>query len=466
MPRSSTDSPPSLDQRYLDFLDRTAPVFAQYPQLESLRYFIFRDLLVQRKGRTSRDIGKHWLRPIIHPAGRLKIPPQADVVLLVEGLREVIVEALLPVYDDLVSRQIKVQLVAAGGANNLPQSAYYLQSPTYVLAPDWARSSWDALCDSLKQLRCRSLQRSFNNFCSNIQGIFDGLDRMLDDIDPKVVLIASTQLPGGASLVMASRQRGILTLLLQHGVLQPLYLPLIADNMLTWGESSTETMVRLGVSPEKLITLGSPRHDAISRLTNINAKRELLAALALPEKPTMVFFSNGNDFVRNGTAPHECARWLETTAAQYANDINIVVRLHPNEDGSLYRNCPHLHITKEAPDLALTLEGCDWAGSLCSTVLYDALLFKKPVWQFYADEWPELADNWRQGLALRISSQAELAKQVQRVLSTGSGGLVDETLAGRVFANQGHVAEAMADFVQGRLERTNPASGRSAPAAR
>jgi hypothetical protein len=43
--------------------------------------------------------------------------------------------------------------------------------------------------------------------------------------------------------------------------------------------------------------------------------------------------------------------------------VNVVVRLHPNEDGSLYRNCSHLTITKGSPDLAVMLEGSDWVGS-------------------------------------------------------------------------------------------------------
>jgi len=456
----------SLDERYLDFIEKTDAVFAQFPQLEPVRQFIFRELLIQQRGRTSRDISKHWLRPIVHRAGTIKIPPKADVLVLIEGLREVIVDALIPVYDTLVSRRISVQLVGAGAANNRPVSAYYLQTPTYVFAPDWARSSWNALCDSVKQLHCHSLQRSFSNFCCIIQGIFDGLDRILDDIDPKVVLIASTQLPTGASLATACRPRGIRTLLLQHGILQPFYLPLIADLMVTWGESSTKTFVELGVSPHRVVALGSPRHDSMLSSANGGAKRALLEALSLPERPTFIFFSNGNDLLRNGTAPYECAQWLETVAAQYSNDINVIVRLHPNEDASLYQNCPHLRITKETPDLALTLEGCDWVGSLCSTVLYDALLFKKPVWQFYADEWPELANNWRQGLALRISSQAKLSEGIERVLSAGSNCFVDETLSGRVFANQGHVAEAVVDFVQASLERTNHTTPGSGPSVR
>jgi hypothetical protein len=386
--------------------------------------------------------------PLSHRQGEIKTPPRADVLILIEGRREVIVDALLPVYRHLAARGVSVALAATGGANQLPAPAYYLQPRSRLFPPGWAKDSWSALRDSVEQLDGRSLQRSFNNFSSNMEGLYEGLGRMLNDVEPRVVLVASTQLPAGAGLIIESRKRGMTTLLLQHGVLQPLYLPLIADYMMTWGESSTETLVRLGVAPHRLVSLGSPRHDSMLLPGDKDAGRVLLQTLGLRQKPTFVFFSNGNDPLRNGTAPRECALWLETTAAQLANEINIVVRLHPNEDGSLYRDCPTVHLTKDTPELSVVLKGCDFVGSLCSTVLYDALLFKKPVWQFYADGWPELADNWRQGLALRISSQAELSKKLLQFSSkTGTQG--DEVNASqRVFANQGRAAEAVASYIQ------------------
>jgi hypothetical protein len=187
---------------------------------------------------------------------------------------------------------------------------------------------------------------------------------------------------------------------------------------------------------------------------NGNAKAVLLRSLLLPDKPTLVFFSNGNDPVRNGRAPVECARWLDETAAQYSQDINIVVRLHPNEDGSLYRSCRHLRITKSIPELTTTLAGCDGVASLCSTVLYEALLYKKPIWQFYADEWPDLADNWKRGLALRVSSQPELSEMINGMLCERDAS-VFEPVSNRVFLNHGRATQAVADFVQGQLESLN-----------
>jgi hypothetical protein len=442
----------TLDERYLDFLQKTSPVFAAFPQIEPLRYFIFRELLVQQRTRTWTEISKHWLRPIAQRPGKLRKPRKADLILMIEGLREVIVDAILPVYRELASLGASVELVGAGGAANLPPEAHYFQCPSYLFPPEWARTAWDALCDCFHQLQSRPLQRAFNDFSTDIHALVEGFHRLLDDANPRMVLVASMQLFSGSSLVVASRQHGISTVLLQHGILQPLYLPLVADQMITWGESSTETLTGLGVSRERLIALGSPRHDLMSPSGDGSAKRALLKTLSLPDKPTFVFFSNGNDLLRNGTAPQECASWLEGMASQFSTKINVVVRLHPNEDGLLYQNCPHVRVTKDVPSLNVTLDGCDWLGSLCSTVLYDALLFNKPVWQFHANGWADLAENWKQGLARRIASADELRTETQNILSHNGIACADPQLATRVFANHRRAGRAIADFIQERLQ--------------
>lgn len=443
--RASVRTVDSLDQRYLDFTERTSRIFSEFPELESLRHFIFKDLLIQRRGDNRIQIIKHWLRPILR-RGKSGSLGRADVLIWVESSREVIVDAMLPVYHELVARGIKVQLVSFGGPADLPSSTVDVRYPARAVAPDWAKYAWNQFCDDIGELQDPSLEQAFSNACANNQGLVDEITRLLDLVKPKVVIAAATQLPGGAALISSARSRS-LTLLLQHGILQPFYTPLLAEYMLTWGQSSVDVLADLGVSRSRLIALGSPRHDSMKPQTNGNNQNQLLKRLSLPKKPTFVFFSNGNDLVRNGNAPSECAEWLESMAARFAKKINVVVRLHPNEDMSLYQHCSHLKISKASPDLATVLGGSDWVGSLCSTVLYDALLYHKPVWQFYADGWPELVFNWKSGLAKRISSSAELNETVSRAVIDDSSALINTGLIDRVFKNHGSATERVADFV-------------------
>ena len=106
----------------------------------------------------------------------------------------------------------------------------------------------------------------------------------------------------------------------------------------------------------------------------------------------------------------------------------------------------------KAVGLEIALDGCDWVGSIYSTVLYDALLYGKQALQFCADHWaPFPTHNWRQGLALRVSSQRHLSEIVGQMLSQGAARGVDEALVARVFANHGRATQAVADVVVSRL---------------
>jgi hypothetical protein len=440
-----------LEERYLEFSARSGAAFERYPQVEPLRFFVFRELLVQRRADGVKDHVKHWVRPFLRRAHTRAADRRADVLIWLETEREVIVDALLPVYRELVARDVRVDLLSFTGPANLPVPNRAFAFPARARLPGWARGAWDALCECEEALRDRALERSFYHICAMLQGLYDELDRVLETAAPKVVLCASTQAIGGAALIVASQRLGIDSLLLQHGMLGPDHTPVQADLMLLWGPSSEEIVVSLGVPRARLLSVGSPRHDPMRPSGNGQARVALLRALGLSERPTFVFFSQGNALGGNGDAAAECACWLEEMAAQYANALNVVVRLHVNEDGAVYRRCPHVTVMNRAVDLAITLEGCDWIGSMYSTVLYDGLLYGKQPWQFYADHWPVPPHNWRQGLALRVSSERHLSDMVRHMLSQGAAARVDEALVARVFANHGRATQAVADVVASRL---------------
>jgi hypothetical protein len=445
MPRSSGLG--ELFDRYFEFNARSDAVFAHYPQVEPLRHFVFKWLLVLRRADGLEQHVKHWLRPFVRRARTPGAGRRSDVLLWLESGREVVVEALVPVYRELVARDVPMDLLSFEGPNSLPVPSRAFEFPARARRPEWAPAAWDALCESEAGLRDRGLRRSFYHVCAMLQGLYDELHRVLDTAAPNVVLCASANGIGGGALMVASRVRGIRSLLLQHGMLGPNYTPVPADAMLIWGPASEEVMVSLGVSRAQLVTVGSPRHDSMRPSDNGQARATLLRALGLPERPTFVFFSQGNDPLGYGRATVECARWLEETAAEYAGDLNVVVRLHDQEGGELYRGCPHLTVMNGAVPLATVLEGCDWFGSLGSTALYDGLLYGKQPWQFCADHWPLIAPNWRQGLALRVASQSHCCDMVRRVLQQGPPRLVDDELVARVFANHGRATQAVADVV-------------------
>ncbi len=447
---------PSLHERYLEFHAGSRAVFAQYPELEPLRFFVFRQLLIKGRGDGLKDSAKRWLRPLLKTARTRLDGRRADVLVWVETRREVIDEALLPVYRALVARGISTELMSYDRSTPPAAPARVFEFPARARSPQWAAEAWEALCDGAPGLCRRDLARSFAHSAAMLQGLYDELDRLLASVRPQVILCAATQPIGGAALMVTARRRGITALLLQHGMPGPDFIPLLADAMLMWGPSSAHTVVSLGLPRSRVLTPGSPRHDSMRPCGDGRARATLLSALGLSDRPTFVFFSQGHDRDGLGDAVVECMGWLERAAARYADAVNFVVRLHPNEDGALYRGCRHLTVMNRAVDLRVTLEGCDWIGSLCSTVLYDGLLYGRPAWQFYADDWPVYIDNWKTGLASRVSSEQHLVDMVSRVLSSGVPPGVDDALIARVFANHGRATQAVADVVSARLGTEQP----------
>src|SRR2546429_8932121 len=59
----------SLDKRYLEFSTKSQAAFSAYPQLEPLRLFVFKELLVRRRTDGWWQHAAHWLRPLRRRGG-------------------------------------------------------------------------------------------------------------------------------------------------------------------------------------------------------------------------------------------------------------------------------------------------------------------------------------------------------------------------------------------------------------
>ena len=448
---------PTLDERYLEFRDRTARVFADYPQLEPMRQVIFKELWVCSRGLPPGEWLRHLGRRLLRRIRRQGPLEKAEVLLLLEGRRDLGRQMLLPLWEACRCRGIRTQLVAWNAAAELPAGTHHLYGVRPEAPPRWIDSAWHELTAILPELRLAELRRAFRIASATVAGQLRVAREVLGRVDPRVVVVKSNNISGGVAFSVQARSEDRTTVLLQHGVPQAFYTPVLEDVMFTWGESSNNILLGLGVPADKLRAVGSTRHDAMTTVPG--ARPRLCAGLGLPDRPTLVFFSNGNDLVRNGCAPAESAAWLEAAATAFPQ-VNFVVRLHPNEDGLLYRETPHLRVTRNEVDLVTTLSGADIVASVCSTAMYEALLFQKPVWQFSAPHWPPLEDNWRQGLAERISDQLDLQTKLRHWLAAPDPPDRWARAVGRVFANRGDAAEAAADCIAELLEKSPPSARR------
>ncbi len=453
---------PTTDDRWLAFAERTADVIAAHPHLLPIRQAIFKDFIERKTTLSRQDQLKSLARLALkrqHSQGDFS---PVDVVFWLKSSREVVTEAVLPVQAAVQAHGLKTTLIDDTNEHIFADTLTPPPVRFQIAYQPFGRSKWQNAWNDLRACLPDDLSASsydaFRDLGFISENCVEEAVYVLSQLKPRLLVVLVDQLLSDSAACVAAKKLGIPSLVLLHGAVSPYNAPLTADQMGVWGQVAQEQMMDLGVPADQLAILGSPRHDQFKGNSSATVKQDFCQLLSLPDLPLMVFFSNGNDPRRNSyEAVEGCAAWLEQAAAQLDGQMAFAVRLHPNEDGSFYQDCPHLHVFKKECDLATTLAAADICGALCSTTLIDSLLYRKPVLQFYADGWPHLADNWQRGLAQRISSATELTQTLEMGLEhNGWEALAAEqyALVDTVFANRGHAVQAVADYIAQQVGQT------------
>lgn len=446
----------SLDERWLEFLRRTEGLNARFPFLRPVWQQFYKLEIEQQTGVSVAGRIKAWARPFFRTAESQIPPGEYDLVFWLESARDVLVEAVLPVWRALADSGLRAVIVTTDSvAKQLrlpPRETIIFQAPPVRGDEGRWREAFAGLDAALPGLFGRRAENSLLLLAAIADSLEVEIVRILGKLRPRLLVLPVDQLMPGSSATFAARQLGIKSLVLLHGAVSAYNAPVQADEMAVWGETSKEQMSLLGVQPERLLVLGSPRHDQPPSWHDPGARRRLGQATGSNDLPIFTFFSNGNDLFRNTPAAvAACAEWLAAAAKQFRAALNIVVRLHPNEDGRLYQKFPQLRLFKDECDLGTTLAGSSAIGGLCSTCLLEGMLYEKPVLQFYADGWPELADNWERGLAWRVASAADLCLKLEELRDPDRQRAVLEGQQSRkhlVFANHGQAAGRVAEYIE------------------
>jgi len=443
----------SLDARWVDYVECTRQFYADHPDLLPLRQTIFKSFVERKLTLTQLDRLKFWASPFVKRQASMGDLSPVDVVLWIDNPREVLVEAILPIYHQLIAQGVNVGLITT--PNVRPKlgditPTVELRIPNHFQSSNKWRQAWVDLFAVMGEDLSPECIPAFVREGFYSDNATREIERIFKLLKPRLLVLPLELYIPGSTAVTTARQLSIPTLLLQHGAPIPYNAPLEADHMAVWGEVSQEQIAEYGIPLKKLIVLGSPRHDHFPKPIP-NARAQFNQLLGLRELPLFVFFSNGNDLLRNSREACEgCAAWLNTAAEAFDGKMEFVVRLHPNENGELYTPYPKLHVMKNECDLNLTISAADICGALCSTTLVDTLLYHKPVLQFYADGWIDLADNWRRGLAQRVSSPTQLID----LLKTGDWSQLVEWQSAHiqdVFANYPHSTDVVAAYIQDQL---------------
>jgi hypothetical protein len=167
---------------------------------------------------------------------------------------------------------------------------------------------------------------------------FVGFRQLLASLRPRAIVTEYDRGARWSCLVLAARSLGIPTFTLQHGVIGEEgigYVPLVADKIFCWGETTRDLLVPCGVSSERIVLGGCPRLD-----------RQL--AVEPPEARAKLGLDAAKPVVMLATAPYaglERTRLVEMFAGcmERLPEAVGIVRLHPSETLEEYRELARLH---------------------------------------------------------------------------------------------------------------------------
>ena len=435
----------TLDDKYYEFCNLTNDIFLEYPNAEPCRYFIFKELLIKQKSISILSIIRYYLRSLIKYTSTKIKKQEADVIFWFEKRHKASKESLLPVIELLTKKNYKVKLLSD---EVIELKSNYdidiIKFNTPLTAPKWVSSFWKKISQRVDGLNKFSLFIYYYYYCLELVGRYREIDKILNNIKPNVIIESSTGLRNSAALVVRGNKLNITTITLQHGIVHAFYLPVISNYFLCWGESSLMTLKKFNKNEKRFISIGSPKHDRLKEnYINDNLYKKYLDN----GKKNMVFFSNGNDLIRNGKAPIDAVEWLSEIAKIYSDRLNIIIKLHPKEDGSLYNNEPDLTIVKNIDTFDLIAQA-DIIGSICSSVMTEAILFDKPILQFYKNSWPLLVDNYKYGLAIRINNLNTLKNELDLFLN---GKIQNNNKIDFVFSNYGYANKKIVKFIRQKI---------------
>jgi hypothetical protein len=284
------------------------------------------------------------------------------------------------------------------------------------------------------------------------------IDSFLDAVSPQAIAIASDQHRIGRLTVSSARQRGVKTVVLQHGMPQARigYLPVVADAVAAWSEASRSWFVNAGTDEGSVVVTGNPRTDGLGQL-GLRADRRQCVLLVLSPNDA----ETNRSLVRTG---------LDALTRLPA--ARLTIKLHPGQgDWRFVRRLVSSHAERSRVEvrrhelLGPLLEAASVVVLNRSSVALEALAALRPVIVVRVGDAPTTAELDLASVRLPVADRpAELAAAIDDLSQPASAGdyfahrtAEIEAAAGPTGGSAARIVELMARLGQGA------ASARSVP---
>jgi len=169
----------------------------------------------------------------------------------------------------------------------------------------------------------------------------EAASRAIDALVPRAVVLTANRRFAERALAFAARQRGIPVLLFSNALVmsrERTNIVDIADRLLVIGDHLRDRLINeQGASPERVSVLGDPRSNAARLEPRAMVRAKVEAAFGLtPGRRLVILLSKYVSTLFSADEKERLYRTVRAATAALA-DVDIVVKVHPNEDFMLLR---------------------------------------------------------------------------------------------------------------------------------
>jgi hypothetical protein len=356
-----------------------------------------------------------WLSNVGTELTKIQLRPRYDYCFIVDGTAAPGLGTCLPVLRALPPDRRALLIVRDHVARD-PRFQELLRSPAFdVINIDRTRTPARQFSRASREML--EVARAFPKGLTSVPKLIlrklhveTVLEQLLERTQLRCLVVCNERLILSGAAIHAARRHGVPTFCLQHGALVDQYLPVIVDTYLTWGAHASAWFRGRGVTA-RLCDIGAPRTDGLATFRKGDRPKEREAS---PDR-TVAFFTQrpGTDLAPEWTlqVEQEFLKLLETEGR------SLWVKLHPADDPARWEKIAAAEPRKvrllKGGDPYSVIADADYVGAFYSTVLLEAMLFDKPVFQLnpFGDAVPDYS---RAGGCAPLRDGAELREWIGR----------------------------------------------------
>ena len=293
------------------------------------------------------------------------------------------------------------------------------------------------------------LKDYFDNFFTNktfLQILYIELIRRAIEVEkPDLILLSCIECPFGSAAVIAGKLKGVQTLDIQHGVINPYHFGYIQakdeiahgdditpccpipDKTAVYGHYHKELLTEMSIYPEgNVVVTGSPRYDILYHADKVYCKEKFLSKYKINSNHNIILWTTQCHGLTNDENIKNFKAVFRTM--QNLKDVTLVIKQHPIEE-KIYTKMIKGYLNKYGIDAVIPPKSsdtyeqlfiCDLMITRHSTTAMEAVALNKPVIILNLSGEPDAVDYVEQGVALGVYKEEDLKTAIEKSLKDDS----------------------------------------------